>query len=224
MRYLAFSLLFCLVLLGCTSLTNIEGSWANQEYAANPLSKVAVFCVGAQSFVGQATIEAAVVKEFAAKGVVATAFSDMFQPSQYDADSDGKVDDPNFRAKAVAKLNELGFDAAMIVIIKDVRKEERYVPGTVSYQPTVYNNGWYGSWNSYYATTYQPVETPGYTATDVTAFVEANIYSLKKDQLAWSAQTSTFNPTSIQEAADSFAGAIVPNIVNSKIVRSNKKD
>ena len=224
MRHLLFCLFCSFILTGCTALTTIEGSWANQQYATSPFSKVAVFCVGAKSFIAQATTEQAITKKFAEKGVTSTAASDMFNPKMYDADNDGKIDDPDFRQKAVVKLNELGFDAVMLVIIKDVKSEERYVPGTVTYQPTMYNNGWYGNWNNYYSNSYQTVETPGYTATDVTAFVEANLYDLHKDVLAWSAQTSTFNPTSLQDAADSFANAIVPNIVNSGVVNAKTKE
>lgn len=204
---------------GCSALTQIDGSWANPEFTTSPMRKLAVFTVGSKNFISQATIEGAVVKQLTENGVTATASTSMFNPSDYDRDSDGRIDDPNFKEKVAQKLVELGFDGVMVIAVKDVTKEERYVPGTTTYQPYsgYHTNGWYGYWSS----SYERVETPGYTATDVTAYAEANVYQLQKNALAWAAQTETFNPTSLQDAADSFADAIVPAMLRSGVVSGN---
>lgn len=209
--------LLAVLLTGCGSLTTIDGSWANPEYAQKPMSKLAVFTVGAKNFISQATIEGAVVKHLEGRGIAATAATSMFNPADFDRDTDGKIDDPNFKQKAGQKLQELGFEGVIVVAIKDVKQEERYVPGTTTYQPYsgYYNNGWYGYWS----TSYERVETPGYMATDVTAFAEANLYHLANNALAWAAQTETFNPTSLQDAAESFADAIVPAMAKDGVIK-----
>lgn len=223
-------LLLGLLASACGSVTEIEGSWTSPKYTQQPMSKVVVFVVGAQSFIAEATVESEVAKGFNQRGVTATAASDMFQPGQYDKDGDGKVDDPAFRSKAVAKLQELGFDGVMVITVKDVTKEERYVPGTVTYQPrSYYSGGWYDTWNrgygygygGYWNTGYDRVETPGYTATDVNAYLETNVYSLSDDGLAWAAQTNTINPQTLQDAAESYADKIVPAVIKSGVVRSS---
>ena len=220
------------LLTSCGSVTEIEGSWTSPKYSQAPMSKVVVFVVGAQSFIAEATVESEVAKGFNARGVTSTAASDMFQPSQYDQDQDGKVDDPNFRETALAKLNELGFDAILIISVKDVTKEERYVPGTVTYQPrSYYTGGWYDTWNrgygygygGYWNRGYERIETPGYTATDVNAYLETNLYSLSDDGLAWAAQTNTINPQTLQDAAESFADKIVPAIIKSGVLRTSEQ-
>jgi hypothetical protein len=218
--FVLLALTTTLVVSACGSLTQIDGSWSNPEYRQNPMKKIAVFTVGARNFISKATIEAAVVKEMQENGLGATASTDMFNPSDYDKNGDGQIDDPGMKDRAAAKLAELGFDGVMIIVIKDVKQEERYVPGTVSYQPTssYYNNGWYGYWSQ----SYQTVETPGYMATDVTAFVEASLYNLAKNGLAWTAQSETFNPTSIQDASNSFAAAIVPEMSKSGVIATTK--
>ncbi len=230
-RWNLLSLLFAGVLLSaCGSVTQIEGSWTSPKYTQQPMSKVVVFVVGAQNFIAEATVESEVAKDFNERGVTATAASDMFQPGQYDKDQDGKVDDPNFREKAIAKLQELGFDAVMIITVKDVTKEERYVPGTVTYQPrSYYNGGWYDTWNrgygygygGYWNTGYERIETPGYTATDVNAYLETSVYNLADDGLAWAAQTNTINPQTLQDAAESYADKIVPAVISSGVIRSS---
>lgn len=217
LRFVLPTVLLAVLLSGCGALTTIDGSWANPEFTQSPMSKVAVFAVGAKNFIGKATIEGAVVKHLEGRGMAATASSTIFPPSEYDKNNDGQIDDPNFKESAGRKLKELGFDGVFVVAIKDVKQEERYVPGTVSYQPYsgYYNNGWYGYWS----TSYERVETPGYMATDVTAFAEANLYQLEKNALAWAAQTETFNPTSLQDAAESFADAIVPAMAKAGVIR-----
>lgn len=218
---------------GCGSVTQIEGSWSNPAYRNTPVSKVVVFVVGAQTFIQEATVETQVAKEFQANGVTSTAASDMFQRAAYDQDGDGKIDDPAFKEKALAKLRELGFDGVMVIAVKDIRKEERYVPGTVTYQPrSYYTGGWYNTWSTgygyaysspgYYGTTYDRVETPGYTATDVNAYLETNLYSLNDDGLAWAAQTNTINPQTLQDGAESFASKIVPAVISAGVVRTVK--
>lgn len=212
-------LCLCVVLsTGCGALTDIDGSWTNPEYSNRPLTKLAVFCVGAKSFISGATVESAVVKALANEGVVATPASSMSQGGAYDADNDGRID-PEYSKEAIAaKLREVGFDGVLVVSVKDMKSTERYVEGSTIYQPDAYygRSGWYNYWS----TSYVAVQTPGYTTTDITAIAEANLYALDRDLLAWGAQTSTFNPTSLQEAADSFAAAIVPAIVNSGVVKS----
>jgi len=208
-----------LLLGGCSALTQVSGSWANPLFVETPMTKLAIFTVGSKNFISKATIEGAVVKELSRRGVVSTASTTIFNPASYDRDSDGRIDDPNFKDVAGQKLAELGFDGVMIIAVKDVKQEERYMPGTVTYQPMTgfHTNGWYGYWSS----SYERIETPGYTTTDVTAFAEVNVYHIQKNALAWAAQTETFNPTSLQDAAESFASAIVPVMMRSGVVKGN---
>ena len=223
-RLLLLILASAVLATACGSVTSIEGSWTNPNYAEKPMSKIVVFVVGARSFIAEATVESEVAKEFNANGVVSTAATDMFQRAAYDSDGDGKVDDPAFRDKALAKLMELGFDGIMVVAVKDIKESERYVPGTVTYQPRpAYSGGWYNTWSTgygYWNSGYERIETPGYTATDVNAYVETSLYELKSDGLAWAAQTNTINPQTLQDGAESFASKIVSSVVKSGTVRS----
>jgi hypothetical protein len=217
MRWLILATLVVLT-VGCGSLTDIEGSWANPEYASKPLHKLAVFCVGAKSFISAATIEGAMVKNLEANGISATSAASIAPNKSFDADNDGKVDAQHSKEALAAKLRELGFDGVLVIAVKDMKSEERYVEGTTTYQPAAYYG--YNGWHNYWSTSYQTVQTPGYTTTDVTAYAEANLYALDKDALAWGAQTATFNPQSLQGAADSFASAIVPAMTKAGVIKA----
>lgn len=149
---------------------------------------MAVFTVGAKRFIAEATMEAAVSKPSNSHGVTSTAGANTFRREHYDADGDGKIDDPAMNEKNLAKLSEMGFDGVLIVAVNDER-----------------------------------TETPGYMATDVNAYLEVNLYSLIDDGLVYSAQTQTFNPTSLQDAADSFSDKVIPDIIDKQVVRVNEK-
>jgi len=221
MRSLSILLLLpitALVLAGCGAVTEIQGSWASADAAGSPLTKIAVFAVGAKSFVSQATIEEALVREYSGRGVTSTAAVNMFKPEQHDADRDGKLD-AETQGRVKAKLKEMGFDGVLVVAVKEVTEEERYVPGTVTYTPRSYYNGWYNYWSA----SYERVETPGYMATDVNAYLECNLYSLTSDDLVWAAQTNTINPQTVQDGAESLAAAIVPNQINKGVVKATTK-
>lgn len=176
--------------------------------------KVLVFAVGTKSLVNQSVAERAVAIRIAKTGTVAVPASDVFPLATYDANKDGKIDDPTIADKLAAKLKVDGYEAVLIFGVKDIKEQQRYVPGTVTYQPTSYYNGW----SNYWATTYQTVETPGYYTTDVEAYVEANMFDVQTSDLVWSAQTEILNPGSLSDAADSFAGTIVPSIINNGLV------
>jgi hypothetical protein len=200
---LAFGLL---TLSSCGTYTDLLGTWTKPEYVNKGYKKVLVFAIGTKSLVNQSVAERAVATRLAKLGAMAVPASDVYPQGKYDANRDGKLDDPSYAEKIAAELKEQGYDAVLLFGVRDVKEAQRYVPGTVTYQPTSYYNGWYNYWS----TTYQAVETPGYYTTDVDAYVDANMFDVISGDLVWSAQTDILNPVGLSDAADSFAGVIVP--------------
>ncbi|MBL0322358.1 MAG: hypothetical protein IPP80_08315 [Ignavibacteria bacterium] len=217
MNHLLRSLLMVLAavsLTSCGTYTELIGTWTKPEYMNKGYKKVLVFAVGTKSLVNQSVAERAVATRLAKAGTMAVPASDVFPQATYDANKDGKIDDPTIADKLAAKLKNDGYEAVLIFGVKDIKEQQRYVPGTVTYQPTSYYNGW----SNYWATTYQTVETPGYYTTDVEAYVEANMFDVMTSDLVWSAQTEILNPGSLSDAADSFASTIVPSITKNGLV------
>jgi hypothetical protein len=87
-------------------------------------------------------------------------------------------------------LKEKGYDG--IVIMRETNKtfSQSYVSGAPA---TVYHT-WGGYWNSGWGMSYYYPGTPGHYVTNRTWHVEVNAYSLIKNGLIWSANTSTTNP------------------------------
>ncbi len=190
----------------CGTYTDLLGTWTKPEYVNKGYGKILVFATGSKSLVNQSVAERAVATRLAKLGAMAVPASDIYPQGKYDANRDGKLDDPSYAEKIGAELKQQGYDAVLLFGVRDVKEAQRYVPGTVTYQPTSYYNGWYNYW----ATTYQAVETPGYYTTDVDAYVDANLFDVNSGDLVWSAQTDILNPVGLSDAAESFAGVIVP--------------
>lgn len=201
---------------GCGTLTEIDGSWTNPDYASKSMKKVVVFCVGAQTFLASATMETAVADKLARTGTEAIAATNLSAGKSYDADNDGVLDSEYSKEVLVPKLRTEGYDGVLVLTVKSVTSKERFVAGTTVYQPAAFygKSGWYNHWSE----NYLAVQTPGYTATDVTAVLEANLYTMDKDVLVWGARTTLYNPSSVQDAAESVASTIVPAMKKAGVV------
>ncbi len=202
--------------VACGTYTDLIGTWTKPDYVNKAYSKVLVFAIGTKSLVNQSVAERAVAARISKLGTVAVPASDIFPRGKYDADGDGKIDNPAFADEIAKRLSDQGFEAVLLFGVKDIKEAQRYVQGSVSYQPTSYYNGWYNYWS----TTYQAVEQPGYYTTDVDAYVDANMFDIASGDLIWSAQTDILNPVGLSDAAESFAGVIAPALQKQGLIRS----
>ena len=84
------------------------------------------------------------------------------------------------------KLKSEGYDGVVVMRLLNVDKDTRYVPGNYP----VY----YGRWRGYWGYSWSGFYDPGYYTTDKVYDVEVNVYSLKRDKLIWTGNTSTINP------------------------------
>lgn len=93
-----------------------------------------------------------------------------------------------------AKLLANGFDAVLVMQLKEIEKSVSYTPGTSYYGGGYYGRGYYGYGGGYYS--------PGYYSEDKTFVVETNIYDVKENKLVWSTTTTTVNPTALEKSLD----------------------
>lgn len=84
------------------------------------------------------------------------------------------------------RLSRDGYDGIIMMRLVDVNNTTRYVPGA----PPPY----YLGWRSYWRYSWTGFYDPGYYTTDKTYDVEVTVYSLKRNKLIWTANTSTVNP------------------------------
>lgn len=199
----------------CSSVTETSGTWKKPATVAKKYNKILV--LGAMNdLIKRSTIEKSMVRDLKSYGINAVSGSDVLPTNIFDSNSDGKVDDKEKVKSIIAtKLKELGVDGALVFSLKDVKEEERYVPGTTYYTPF---NTYYPFYN-YYWTSYEAVHTPGYYTKTKNVFFVTNFYDVPTETLTWSTQTETINPLSMSDFAKSYSATVIDDFLNSGIVK-----
>ena len=180
-RYQKVLLPLCLMafMVACAPSTQLEKSWVDPSLAVKtikPFNKILVV----------APMKDESSKRIAEDKIVAQIKQATAVPSYTylkPTDTDQKL--------VEEKLIKDGFDAVILMRLKDVEKTTSYTPGT-SY------GGWYGCRYS----------APGYVSDDKTFIVETNIYSLESTKLLWSGTTSTLNPTKLDQSLDAIISTL----------------
>ena len=199
------TLLFaCLVLVvlvsGCSS-TSIIGSWMDPEMKSIEGKNIAIFCLTPRLDVRD-KIETELSNAFQAKGVNAMRSLDFITPGKMDKEVIALI------------LEKNGITGVIIVSLLDAQKETYYVPGSTTYYPAAYGRPYYG----YYGATYASVYDPGYYQTTTSYFIELNAYRLSDERLAYSAQSKTVDPSSIDKFAYDYARSIVNDLVSKGVM------
>ena len=99
------------------------------------------------------------------------------------------------------KLRRDGYDGIVMLRLVNVDKSTTYVPGAYP----VY----YGSWRGYWRYSWGGFYDPGYYTTDKAFNVEVTVFSLKRDKLIWTANTTTVNPAGRGELFADVSKAVV---------------
>ncbi len=118
--------------------------------------------------------------------------------------------------KALQKLRSANVDAVITITLLDKEKERNYVPGTVTYQPfaTRYNRFW-----GYYQTYYTRMYEPGYYTSNTKYVLETSLYDVKQNNLLYSSQSETFDPSSINSLANSYSKLVVKDMTSKNIFK-----
>lgn len=114
--------------------------------------------------------------------------------------------EPNKEA-LLDKINGTDVDAILTVALVDKDTETRYVPGNYAYAPAT-RFGYYGRFWGYYTNWYPMLFDPGYYTEDKVYFLETNLYDADTEELLWSAQSETYNPSGLSDFSKDFSSTI----------------
>lgn len=189
-----------IIVSGCSSVS-LTASWMDPEVKNIEGKSIAIFCLTPRLDIRD-RIETEMSNAFQAKGVNAQRSLDFITP--------GKME------KEVIELilEKNNITGVILVSLLDAQKETYYVPGSTSYYPAAYGRPYYG----YYGATYANVYDPGYYQTTTSYFIECNAYRLSDEKLAYSAQSKTVDPSSIDKFAYDYARAIVDDLVSKGVM------
>ena len=192
----------------CSPSTKITGSWKAPSAKAGGYSNIFVTAL-TDKLVARQTIENDIDTILKEDGITANSSFDIIPP--------GFKATPENKDKTVQAIQAAGHDAILTIALLDQTSETRYVPGTTMYSPMGYG-GYYGRFYGYYSY-YNPVMyDPGYYATDKNYYLEMNHYDAQTEELVWSAQSETTNPSSIETFSKAFAQSVEYQLIKDGII------
>ncbi|WP_100628953.1 hypothetical protein [Algoriphagus formosus] len=196
------SLSLLAVMLSCSPSVKILGSWTGPSTPPEGYSNIFVTAL-TDNILARQTVETDLDNLLLEEGVNAESSFDILPPGFKSSGVD--------KEEVLRKIRELGSDAILTVAVLDQTNETRYVPGSTMYSPMGYGN--YGRFWGYY-NYYNPVMyDPGYYTTDKNYYLEANLYDAATEELVWSSQSETTNPSSIETFSRSFSTTIINQLI-----------
>jgi hypothetical protein len=179
----------------CSPATEITGSWKSTQLNNQVYNSVVVAAL-TDNIQTRQVIENNLQQELQARGIKATKSIDLFPPTM--------MREEGTDAEALMqRITGDGHDAILTVAVVDEKTETRYVPGTTYTPATRFN--WYGTFRGYYNYWRPVLYDPGYYKEENIYFLESNLYDAESDQLLWSAQSRSYNPSSLGSFAETFA-------------------
>lgn len=205
---LLFTLLFAIIIFGCSTNSKITVSWISPEaQSAGPYNSIFVMVL-AQNMSTSFDVEDRMAQTIMSRGNKAVLSSSVFPPNL--------ADTLNFGRKEMAEaIKRTGCDAVFVIAVLDELKTETYHSGS-AYYPM--NYGMYGSYYGYYNYHYPYVYSQGYYSTDRTYYIETNFYDLASDKLLWSIQSEAHNPSSIEAWFNEYSHQILTELKNEGLI------
>lgn len=198
-----------LFILGCGSGTQVVGSWKSDVVSErDTYDKVFITAITANAEV-QNILENEMASASMQNGITAIKAHDIFK-QRFTAEKQ-----PD-KAMLLAAVRSSDADAIFTVALRDTKTETKYNPGTTSYYPVSY--GYYGRFYNYYNTVYPINHDPGYYSTDKIYYLESNLYDSSTEELLWSAQSKTVNPSNIEDFAKEYTHVIVKQLVKDGVL------
>ncbi|AKQ46801.1 hypothetical protein TH63_16080 [Rufibacter radiotolerans] len=202
--------LLLFVLAGCAPSTRITGTWKSPQATAKTYNRILVAALTDHARVRQ-TVEEHLQTYLQQHGVTVTKSMDLYPPTLR---REGKVSADDL----LSKIKGEGQDAILTVALVDTETETRYVPGNMVYMPMT-RFAWYGTFRGYYTYWAPMMYDPGYYREDKVYYLETNLYDAATEKLIWSAQTQSYNPTSLHRVAEKYAEMTVTRMQQEGLVK-----
>jgi hypothetical protein len=202
---------FLLLVYGCTPTSKIIGSWKSPELESGKYENIFVYALINNDFIMKQTIEDDLDQILENKGIHASSTLNVTIP---------KLNDEERKSFLVEQIKKSGYDAILTIAIIDQTNETRYVPGTSYYNPMLY--GGYVRFGGYYSMYSPMMYSPGYYDTEKNYYAEINLYDTEKQNLLWSAQSKTTNPTQMQKDVYDFAEVVVKQMIKEGIIEPKR--
>lgn len=197
-------------LISCGSSTSISSTWVNPEISDEAYKSVFIAAI-TPDIHARKVIEQQLATEASKQGIKAIQSSDVFLTTF-------TKDNQPQKQELLEEIRKSNSHTIFTISLKDKESSTRYVEGTNTYYPMNYG-GYYGGFYSYYNNVYPVVYEPGYYKTDKIYYVESNLYDANTEELLWSAQSKTYNPTNLKSFAQEYTKAIIYKLIKDGVLK-----
>lgn len=207
MKRLLFVLFAAILLLLACSTSRLTTSWRAENVEIRKYNKVLVLGLIREADRSiQENMENHFVGDLKELGYNAVSSLAEYGPKAFD-----KMEED----AAIDKLKSSGVDAVVTIVLLDKKKESKYIAGNMYYSPYGY---YYNRFWGYRAVLYRRIYEPGYYVTDTRYFWESNLYDMSSQQLVYSAQTQSFDPSSSASLGHEYGKMIVQDMVKKNVL------
>lgn len=198
------------LLWSCSSVSTLKNSWTKTDYSfkADPAKKVLLVAIAKDEAIRN-QVEDQMKASLVGKGAE---ISTSYRFVKYGT-----------KPEALVEYIELGnFSHIITMRLADVEKEIEYRPGGYyaggyyGYYPTYY--GYYGN---YFGRVWSTTYVPGSYQENVEYTLETNVYSTKDKELVYSAMTSTFKGSGLDNAITATLQTIAEDLRKKGLVSEN---
>jgi hypothetical protein len=125
------------------------------------------------------------------------------------------------KEKVLPFVNKVNADSVLIASLTAIDKEERRVPASVDWVPTM-GYGAHSGFNGYYGRSYRnmyaPVYQSAYMTTDTIIKIETRVFAVSTEKLVWAADTESFNPGSSLKVINDLSSIILKDLKKSGLL------
>ena len=190
-----------LALIACSVSRNTAGVWVNKEKLEGKKYSKVFIVVLTENVEARRQVESELADAARTRGINAVRSIDELPPSLSDIKGPS-----NEKIKEAVRKNSC--DGVFEVTLLRRSEEVHYVPGVVSYRPSLYWH-WNGNMWHYYNRWYPVVMTPGYYNREMEYFIQSNFYDVASEELMLSVQSDIYNPSSLR----SFSKLYVKDVI-----------
>jgi hypothetical protein len=199
--------LLVFMIVGCGPSSFITNSWKAESPPGSKYKKIVVLGLirDADQSLRQ-KMEQHIVNDLEELGYDAVCSCDEYNFEAFDG-----MDEQ----RALAKLKDAGVDGVLTVVLLDKTKEKQYA----ARQSRNYSDRFWG----YYSTMRDRINNEGYYVVDTKYFWESKFYNMEKNELLYSAQSQTFDPSSSERLAHEYGQMIVKDMVKNNVLFNQKE-
>lgn len=202
------------LLAGCSTTTEITSSWRKPNATADNFDHIFVAALSSNIAAKQA-VENGIQEQLQQRGIKVDKSLDAFPP-------DFNNNNAQRKDLVLSRIQGTGADGILTIALLKEDTETHYRRGSGMWNPGL-RYGYYNSFWNYYNNWYPALYDPGYYDETKVYYLETNLYNAKTEQLIWTAQSKTYDPTSINSFLKGYLKTIQEQMMKDGLIRPTQQ-